>query len=81
MPRAVLIDLEPSVVDSIVSVPYGAGVGSYIFALDLVVSGLSGSGNNSATGHCTEGAELIEEVSLAHFSHFIDRIIISICED
>jgi len=57
VPRAVLVDLEPGVMDSIKSGPIG-----HLFRPDNFVFGQSGAGNNWAKGHYTEGAELIESV-------------------
>jgi len=57
VPRAVLLDLEPGVLDSIRAAPYGQ-----IFKPDNFVAGQSGAGNNWAKGHYTEGAELIDQV-------------------
>ena len=50
-------DLEPGVVDSVRSGPFGK-----IFRPDNFVFGQSGAGNNWAKGHYTEGAELIDSV-------------------
>lgn len=52
MPRAVLVDLEPSTMDSVRSGPYGE-----IFRPDNIVCGKSGAGNNWAKGHYNEGVE------------------------
>ncbi|CBI16023.3 unnamed protein product, partial [Vitis vinifera] len=57
VPRAVLMDLEPGVMDSVRSGQYGQ-----IFRPDNFVFGQSGAGNNWAKGHYTEGAELIDSV-------------------
>ncbi|GKV03572.1 hypothetical protein SLEP1_g15848 [Rubroshorea leprosula] len=57
VPRAVLMDLEPSTMDSARTGPYGQ-----IFRPDNFVFGQSGAGNNWAKGHYTEGAELIDVV-------------------
>jgi len=57
VPRAVLVDLEPGVMDHIKSGEYGK-----LFRPDNFVYGQSGAGNNWAKGHYTEGAELIEEI-------------------
>eukprot|EP01087_Luapelamoeba_hula_P008510 TRINITY_DN211_c0_g1_i1.p1 TRINITY_DN211_c0_g1~~TRINITY_DN211_c0_g1_i1.p1 ORF type:complete len:463 (-),score=89.88 TRINITY_DN211_c0_g1_i1:170-1558(-) len=57
VPRAVLVDLEPGVLDSIKGGEYGK-----LFRPDNMVSSQSGAGNNWAKGHYTEGAELIEEI-------------------
>ena len=50
VPRAVLVDLEPGVMDSVKAGPYG-----HIFKPDSFVFGQSGAGNNWAKGHYTEG--------------------------
>ena len=57
VPRAVLVDLEPGVMDMIRGSPYGP-----LFRPDSFVFGQSGAGNNWAKGHYTEGAELVDEV-------------------
>jgi tubulin beta len=57
VPRSVLVDLEPGVIDTIQSTPYGN-----LFRPDNFVYGASGAGNNWAKGHYTEGAEMVEQV-------------------
>ncbi|KAM9067873.1 tubulin beta-1 chain isoform X1 [Sarcophilus harrisii] len=57
VPRAVLVDLEPGIMDSIRSSNLGT-----LFQPDNFVHGNSGAGNNWAKGYYTEGAELIEQV-------------------
>ncbi|CAF0746490.1 unnamed protein product [Didymodactylos carnosus] len=57
VPRAVLIDLEPGTMDATRASAYGN-----LFRPDNFVFGQNGAGNNWATGHYTEGAELIENV-------------------
>lgn len=57
VPRSVLIDLEPGVVDNIKASPLGK-----MFHPDNFVHGQSGAGNNWAKGHYTEGAELIDKI-------------------
>lgn len=57
VPRSVLIDLEPGVLETIQASPLGQ-----MFRPDNFVHGQSGAGNNWAKGHYTEGAELIESV-------------------
>ncbi|XP_048005851.1 tubulin beta chain-like [Leguminivora glycinivorella] len=57
VPRAILVDLEPSTMDSLRSEPYGE-----LFRPDNIVSGYAGAGNNWAKGHFTEGADLLETV-------------------
>ncbi|KAI5923792.1 tubulin beta-1 chain [Camillea tinctor] len=59
VPRAILVDLEPGTMDAI------RGGGSrmrHAFRPDNFVFGQSGAGNNWATGHYTEGAELVDDV-------------------
>merc|ERR1719361_782407 len=56
VPRACLVDLEPSTIDVIKASPMGA-----LFKPDNMCFGASGAGNNWAKGHYTEGAELIDE--------------------
>jgi len=55
VPRAVLVDLEPGVMDSVRAGPYG-----HLFRPDNFIFGQSGAGNNWAKGHYTEGAELMD---------------------
>jgi len=57
VPRCILLDLEPGVLDSIRASPSGK-----LFRPDSFVFGQSGAGNNWAKGHYTEGAELIDSV-------------------
>ena len=57
VPRAVLVDLEPGVTETIKAGEYGG-----IFRPDNIVHGQSGAGNNWAKGHYTEGAELVDQV-------------------
>ncbi|XP_067868876.1 tubulin beta chain-like isoform X6 [Heterodontus francisci] len=57
VPRAILVDLEPSTMDSVRSGPYG-----HLFRPDNFVFGRSGASNNWAKGHYTEGAELADSV-------------------
>lgn len=57
VPRAILLDLEPGVMDAVRAGPYGQ-----IFRPDNFIFGQSGAGNNWAKGHYTEGAELIDSV-------------------
>ncbi|XP_036619123.1 tubulin beta-4B chain-like isoform X2 [Trichosurus vulpecula] len=57
VPRAVLVDLEPGTMDSVLSGPF-----RQIFRPDSFVFGQSGAGNNWAKGHYTEGAELVDSV-------------------
>jgi len=57
VPRAILVDLEPGVVDGVRSGTYGG-----IFRPDNMITGQAGAGNNWAKGYYTEGAEMIEEI-------------------
>ncbi len=57
VPRAVLVDLEPGVLDVVRTAPVGK-----IFRPSNFVFGQAGAGNNWAKGHYTEGAELIDSV-------------------
>lgn len=55
--RAILVDLDPHTMDAVRSAPFGK-----IFRPDNFVSGQSGTDNNWAKGHYTEGGELVESV-------------------
>jgi len=57
VPRSILVDLEPGVLDGIKAGPMGG-----LFRPDNYVNAQSGAGNNWAKGHYTEGAELVEAV-------------------
>jgi tubulin beta len=57
VPRAVVVDLEPGVLDNIKSGPQAS-----LFRPDNMIFAQSGAGNNWAKGHYTEGAELVESV-------------------
>jgi len=57
VPRSVLVDLEPGVMETIQATPFGN-----LFRPDNFVFGTSGAGNNWAKGHYTEGAEMVEQV-------------------
>jgi len=57
VPRAILVDLEPGVLDCVRSGPFGS-----LFRPDNFVFGQSGAGNNWAKGHYTEGAEMVDSV-------------------
>jgi len=57
VPRAVIVDLEPGVLDAIKASPIGK-----MFKPDNICAGANGAGNNWAKGHYTEGAELIDDV-------------------
>ena len=57
VPRAILTDLEPGVMDSI-----RASHNGRLFKPDNIIYGNTGAGNNFAKGHYSEGAELCEVV-------------------
>ena len=56
VPRALLIDLEPGVLDSIQS---QSSALSHLFNPDSFISGMNGAGNNWAKGFYSEGSEYI----------------------
>ena len=57
VPRTVLVDLEPGVLDSIRGSQYGG-----MYDPDTFVSGVNGGGNNWAKGFYTDGTEIVEPV-------------------
>ena len=57
VPRAILMDLDPGTLESVRADPSGQ-----LFRPDNFFFGQSGTGNNWAKGHYTEGAELINSV-------------------
>ena len=57
IPRSILMDLEPGIIDSVRTGPFGQ-----LFKPDNFVFGQCGACNNWAKGHYTEGAELIDSV-------------------
>ncbi|KOO33143.1 tubulin beta-2 chain [Chrysochromulina tobinii] len=57
LPHSNLMDIEPGILDSVRSGPFGK-----ICRPKNLVFGQSGAGNNWAKGHHTEGAELIDAV-------------------
>mmetsp|Transcript_6033 Transcript_6033/g.9022 ORF Transcript_6033/g.9022 Transcript_6033/m.9022 type:complete len:443 (-) Transcript_6033:231-1559(-) len=57
VPRAVLFDLEPGVIDAVRASPLGE-----LFRPDNMINQNAGAGNNWAKGHYTEGAEMIDQV-------------------
>ncbi|XP_014786384.1 tubulin beta-1 chain [Octopus bimaculoides] len=57
VPRAILVDLEPAVLDSIRGSPFGQ-----LFRPDNFVFGQGSASNNWAKGYFTEGAELCDTV-------------------
>mmetsp|Transcript_15234 Transcript_15234/g.23122 ORF Transcript_15234/g.23122 Transcript_15234/m.23122 type:complete len:561 (+) Transcript_15234:107-1789(+) len=56
VPRSVLIDLEPGVIDKIRHSNIGP-----LFHPDFIITQASGAGNNWAKGHYTYGAEIIDD--------------------
>jgi tubulin beta len=56
VPRAILVDLEPGVIDSVRAAPIGQ-----LFRPDNMIFGQSGAGNCYAKGYYTEGAEIVDE--------------------
>ncbi|KAJ3272989.1 Tubulin beta-2 chain [Terramyces sp. JEL0728] len=56
LPRCVLVDLEPGMMETVQSSAIGR-----IFSPDSFVTGHAGTGNNWAKGYYTEGAEIIEQ--------------------
>eukprot|EP01129_Flabellula_baltica_P004538 TRINITY_DN1585_c0_g1_i1.p1 TRINITY_DN1585_c0_g1~~TRINITY_DN1585_c0_g1_i1.p1 ORF type:complete len:481 (-),score=139.57 TRINITY_DN1585_c0_g1_i1:311-1753(-) len=57
VPRALLVDLEPGVLNNI-----RAGRNGSLFRPDNFISATNGAGNNWAKGHYTEGAEIVDTV-------------------
>ncbi|KAK9892757.1 hypothetical protein WA026_021950 [Henosepilachna vigintioctopunctata] len=57
VPRAILVDLEPGIIDSVRASCWGP-----MFRPDNFIFGHSGAGNNWAKGHYSEGAELVDAV-------------------
>ncbi|CAK9291873.1 unnamed protein product, partial [Gordionus sp. m RMFG-2023] len=57
VPRAVMVDLEPTVVDEIKSGPY-----KNLFHPEDMITGKEDAANNYARGHYTIGKEIIEDV-------------------
>ncbi|KAI1263672.1 tubulin beta chain [Xylariaceae sp. FL1019] len=57
VPRTVLVDLEPGVVEAVRAGPSGD-----LFRPDNIVHGTSGAGNNWAKGFHTEGVEILDQV-------------------
>lgn len=57
VPQAILTDLEPGTVDSVLAGPFGQ-----TFKPENVVFGKLGAGNNWAKGYYTEGPEIIDSV-------------------
>lgn len=57
LPRAVLVDLEPSTIDTVRAGHFGR-----LFKPANFISGQRGAGNNWAKGHYTEGAEVADTI-------------------
>ncbi|CAL6049916.1 Beta_tubulin [Hexamita inflata] len=57
VPRSVLVDLEPTILDKIRKSNIGG-----LFKPENIISGIDGAGNNWAKGHYTEGAEIVDSV-------------------
>jgi len=57
VPRAILVDLEPGVLNEIRS-----GILGNMFRPDNMIHANSSAGNNWAKGHYTEGSELVDQV-------------------
>ncbi|KAI0143464.1 tubulin beta chain [Xylariaceae sp. FL1272] len=57
VPRTVLVDLEPGVVEAVRAGPSGD-----LFRPDNIVHGTAGAGNNWAKGFHTEGVEILDQV-------------------
>ncbi|KAA3676513.1 tubulin beta [Paragonimus westermani] len=57
VPRCLLVDLEPGVLDTIRGSPMGS-----LFRPDNYICGQNGAANNWAKGYYTEGAELVDSV-------------------
>ncbi|ETO33694.1 beta-tubulin [Reticulomyxa filosa] len=56
IPRSILIDLEPGIIDLIKTAPTGR-----MFKLDNFISGTGGAASNWGKGYYTEGDQVIEE--------------------
>lgn len=57
IPRAIVVDLEPSTVDAVRCSKFGQ-----LFRPDNLIFGHSGAGNNWAKGYYTEGAEMADQI-------------------
>jgi len=57
VPRALMVDLEPSVIDEIRSGPY-----KQLFHPEMMINGKEDAANNYARGHYTVGKEIIDNV-------------------
>jgi len=58
VPRNLMVDLEPNVIDDVKSSPYAA-----IFHPEFLLSGDEDAANNFARGHYTVGREMIDKVN------------------
>ncbi|CAD6244778.1 GSCOCG00013469001-RA-CDS [Cotesia congregata] len=67
IPRAVLIDLEPTVIDEVRSGTYHR-----LFHPDQMITGKEDAANNFARGHYSLGREIIDEV-LDKLRHVVDK--------
>lgn len=57
VPRSLMIDLEPTVIDQVKTGPYGK-----LFHPEELISGKEDAANNYARGHYTVGREIIDTV-------------------
>ena len=57
VPRAIMIDLEPTVIDQIKTGPYGK-----LFHPEVLISGKEDAANNYARGHYTVGKAIVDSV-------------------
>merc|ERR1712190_472562 len=58
VPRNLMVDLEPNVIDDVKSSPYAA-----IFHPEFLLSGKQDAANNFARGHYTVGKEILDQVN------------------
>ena len=58
VPRAIMVDLEPTVVDQVRTGQYGK-----LFHPEQLITGKEDAANNYARGHYTVGKELIDQVN------------------
>lgn len=68
VPRSVMVDLEPGVLDSVRAGTYGK-----LFNPDSFIFGQNGAGNNWAKGFYTEGSEILDE-ALDVIRHEAERV-------
>lgn len=59
MPRAVFVDLEPSVIDEV-----RGGTYRQLFHPEQLISGKEDAANNYARGHYTVGKEIVDVVGV-----------------